>query len=180
VGGKFFAEAGQKEVYYVLGRTLALLRPELVLTQAMAPERLEAVVQAAISLTGGPVRKDIPPPVLDAERKILEKALSEPAKAALARIVREYLKNSAPTDLRRFMEAAELTAVRTGAFVAADMGPVKKMVSGEAGAAFRIQPKDKLRDLMQFSVSEDLRSLRSAVGVQVEVTPQTGSTARRA
>jgi len=28
VGGKFFSETGQKEVYYMLGRSLALMRPE--------------------------------------------------------------------------------------------------------------------------------------------------------
>jgi tetratricopeptide (TPR) repeat protein len=180
VGGKFFAEAGQKEVYYLLGRTLALVRPELVLTQAMAPERLEVVLQAAVALSGGPVRQGIPPQTLEAERKILDRALSEPARAALSRMVREYLKIATPKDIRRYMEAAELTAVRAGAFVAGEMEPVRRMVSGENGAAFRVQAKEKIRDLMVFSVSEDLRALRSAVGVQVEVGAPGTPVARRA
>src|SRR5262249_39091797 len=49
VGGKFFSEPGQKEIYYLLARTLALVRPELALSQRLAPARLEALFQAAIS-----------------------------------------------------------------------------------------------------------------------------------
>ncbi|HLM45233.1 MAG TPA: tetratricopeptide repeat protein, partial [Myxococcaceae bacterium] len=50
VGRKFFDEQGQKEVYYLLGRTLALARPELAFSQRLAPDRLEALLQAALSL----------------------------------------------------------------------------------------------------------------------------------
>jgi tetratricopeptide (TPR) repeat protein len=169
VGGKFFAESGQKEVYYLLGRTLTLARPELILTQSMAPERLEGVLAAAVALSGGQMRTGVPPQQLEDERRLLEKALSEPARAALARLVREYLKVAKPDDVRRYLEAAELTAARAGAFAAGELEAVRKAVSGELGAAYRIQPKEKLRDLMVFSVSDDLRALRAAVGIQLEV-----------
>jgi tetratricopeptide (TPR) repeat protein len=169
VGGKFFSETGQKEVYYMLGRSLALLRPELALSQRLSAERLEAVFQAALSLSVDRFRFTADPRALDAERRVLEKTLPEPARAALSRVTREYVKSATPNDLRNYLEGAELSAVRTGLFVAGEIEPVKKMVLGENGAAFRVQPRSKIRDLMVFALGEDLHALRVAVGTHVEV-----------
>lgn len=169
VGGKFFSETGQKEVYYLLGRSLALMRPELALSQRLSAERLEAVFQAALSLSVDRFRFTADPRALDAERRVLEKALPEPARAALSRVTREYVKTATPNDLRNYLEGAELSGVRTGMFVAGEIEPVKKMVLGETGAAFRVQARSKIRDLMVFALGEDLHALRVAVGTHVEV-----------
>ncbi|MGQ0507405.1 MAG: tetratricopeptide repeat protein [Myxococcaceae bacterium] len=169
VGGKFFSESGQKEVYYLLGRTMALLRPELALSQRLSAERLEAVFQAAISMSVPNFRFTADPTARNNERRALEKALPEPARAALARVTQEYVRTATPNDLRAYLEGAELTAVRAGLFVAGEVEPVKKMVMGESGATFRVPSRSKIRDLMVFALSEDLHALRAAVGTQVEV-----------
>lgn len=169
VGGKFFSETGQKEIYYLLGRTMALLRPELALTQRLSVERLEAVLQAAISLSVDRFRFTADLRVIDVERKALEKHLTEQARTALARITKEYVKVATPNDLRNYLEGAELSATRAGAFVAGEIEPVRKMVMAETGSAFRVQPRSKIRDLMVFALGEDLHALRVAVGTNVEV-----------
>ncbi|MBS1151710.1 MAG: agmK, partial [Myxococcaceae bacterium] len=169
VGGKFFSETGQKEVYYMLGRAMALLRPELALSQRLSGERLEAVFQAALSLSVDRFRFTADPRALDTERRALEKALTEQARTALARITKEYVKQATTNDLRNYLEGAELTAVRTGLFVAGEIEPVKKMVMGETGSMFRVQTRSKIRDLMVFALSDDLHALRVAAGTNVEV-----------
>jgi tetratricopeptide (TPR) repeat protein len=168
-GGKFFSETGQREVYYLLGRTMALLRPELALTQRLTGERLEAVMQAAISLSVDRFRFSADPRALDAERRNLERHLQPQAREALARVTREYVKVATPNDLRNFLEGAELSATRTGAFVAGEIEPVKRMVLSETGPSFRVQPRSKIRDLLVFALSDDLHALRVAVGTNVEV-----------
>ncbi|MDY7229820.1 tetratricopeptide repeat protein [Hyalangium rubrum] len=169
VGGKFFAEQGQKEVYYLLGRTLALARPELAFSQRLAPDRLEALLQAALSLVVGQIRPTADPRHFDEARRTLEKSLSEPARAALAKVARAYLPTATPTDVRTWLEGVELTAARAGLFAAGELEPVKRMVTGETGSSFRITPPNKLRDLLVFATSEDLHDLRVAVGTHVEV-----------
>ncbi|HEX8439664.1 tetratricopeptide repeat protein [Archangium sp.] len=168
-GGRFFAEQGQKEAYYLLGRTLALVRPELAFSQRLAPERLEAVVQAALSLVVPNLRFTVDPRLVDAERKLLEKSFNDPARAALAKVARVYLPAATPTDVRQYLEGAELTATRAGFFAAGECEPVKRMVMGETGSAFRVAPKTKLKELLLFATSEELRELRVAVGTDVEV-----------
>lgn len=169
VGGKYFGEPGQKEVQYLLARTMALLRPELVLTQRLSPERLEAVLQAAITLSVPSFRPTVHPQALDGERQQLLKAVPEPMRAQLARAVAEYLRRATPGDFKAYLEGAELTATRCGLLVASDLEPVKKMVVAESGAAYRVSSKVKLRELMTFALSEDLHALRAAVGISVEV-----------
>jgi golgin subfamily B member 1 len=169
VGGKFFGEAGQREAYYLLGRTMALLRPELVMTARVSAERLESIMQAAISLSVDRFRFTADLRAIDTERKLLERALSEQARSALARVTREYVKDATPNDLRNYLEGAELTAVRAGAFVAGEIEPVKRMIMAETGSAYRVQPRSKIRDLMVFALGDDLHALRVAVGTSVEV-----------
>ena len=168
-GGKFFSETGQREVYYLLGRTMTLLRPELALTQRLSGERLEAVMQAAISLSVDRFRFTADLRAIDTERKALEKHLTPQARDALARVTREYVKVATPNDLRNFLEGAELSATRAGAFVAGEIEPVKRMVMAETGANFRVQPRSKIRDLLVFALGDDLHALRVAVGINVEV-----------
>ena len=174
VGGKFFSEQGQKEVYYWLGRNFALMRPELALSQRLSFDRLDALLQAAITLSTNQYAFTANPRAIEAERAALEKALGEPARVALDRIVRQYLAGATPGDLASFIEGAELTATRAGLFVAGEMEPVKKMVLGETGAAYRVPAARKIRDLMVFAISEDLRALRHVVGTQVEVPTRKG------
>jgi hypothetical protein len=87
----------------------------------------------------------------------------------LARVTKEYVKVATPNDLRNYLEGAELSATRAGAFVAGEIEPVRKMVMAETGSAFRVQPRSKIRDLMVFALGEDLHALRVAVGTNVEV-----------
>jgi len=169
VGGKFFSEPGQKEIYYLLARTLALVRPELALSQRLAPGRLEALFQAAISLSVPAFHFTADPRAIEVERNLLGRALPEPARVALERVTREYVRSAKPTDLHDYLEGAELTGLRAGLFVTGDVEPVKKMVMGETGAAYRVEGGSKLRHLMVFAVSEDLHALRAAVGTQVEI-----------
>jgi hypothetical protein len=169
LGGKFFQETGSKELQYLVGRTLALLRPELALTQRLSAGRLEAVLQAAISLSVDRFRFTADHSAIDAERKQLEKVLTQQAREALARVTRAYVPVATPNDLRNYLEGVELSATRAGALVAGDIEPVKKMVLAETGGAFRVPPRSKIRDLMVFGLGEDLHVLRNAIGTSVEV-----------
>ncbi|MBM7117671.1 tetratricopeptide repeat protein [Archangium primigenium] len=168
-GGRFFAEQGQKEAYYMLGRAFALARPELAWSQRLAPERLEAVVQAALSLVVPNLRLTVDPRGVDAERRVLEKGFSEQGRAALAKVARVYVPVATPADVRQYFDHVELTAARAGLLAAGECEPVKRMVLEETGSAFRVTPKAKLKELLVFATSEELRELRVAIGTDVEV-----------
>ncbi|HMK74061.1 MAG TPA: tetratricopeptide repeat protein, partial [Myxococcaceae bacterium] len=170
VGGRFFNEPpGQKDTYALLGRTLAGLRPELVLAQRLLPEQLEAMFQAALALAGFSWRWTAPAAVIESERQKLEPVLTEPARVALMRAAQEVARRGGADSVKDYLEGVELTGVRCALFVAGDVEAVKRLVQGESGSAFRVPGKAKIRELMSFAVSEDLAALRTAVGTAVEV-----------
>jgi hypothetical protein len=106
---------------------------------------------------------------LDEMRRALDRGLTPQGKAALAREVAAWMPNSSKETLATYLEGAELTAVRSGLFVAGEAEAVKRMVMGENGTAFRVPPRTKVRELMVFALSEDLHALRVAAGTSVEV-----------
>ena len=117
----------------------------------------------------GQIRPTADPRHFAEARQLLEKNLSELARAALAKVARAYLPTATPTDVRTWLVGVELTAARAGLFAAGEMEPVKRVVTGETGSSYRVMPRDKLRDLLVFATSEDLHDLRVAVGTHVEV-----------
>ncbi len=174
VGGKFFGDPQAKDTHAQLGRTLALLRPELIFGSRFAPNRLEAVYQAAVALAGYETRWTAPMPVIEGEREALASVLTEPLRAALTRLVPEVLRRAGADPVREYLEGVELTGVRCALFAAGDVEAVKKLVQGETGASYRVLGKVKIRELMTFAVSEDLAVLRQAVGSNVEVPVRKG------
>ena len=176
VGGRFFPvdtnELVQKELLYGLGRAFALIRPELALSQRMPADRLEALFQAAVTLSVPRYRVTADPKAVEELRRLLEKSLTPQAKVALGREVAAWAQNGTADDLRHYLDGAELTAVRTGLFVAGEMEAARRAVAGETGGAYRVPVRTKIQDLLVFALSEDLHALRVAVGTSVEIAPR--------
>src|SRR5262249_48275487 len=124
---------------------------------------------AAILLVAPSFRVTADPRLVEQERRNLEKMLTDPAKGALARLVRTYLKEQALGDIRAFIEGAELTANRAGALLAGNIDLVKAMTEKDPGMATKLPLRSRIRDLMVFCLSEEYAQLRDALGVSVEV-----------
>src|SRR5690606_4361854 len=169
VGGRFFGESGQKDVLYLLGQKMTYLRPEFALTQWVPPERLEAIIQAAMTLVVPNYRVTMDLRSVDAERQALHKVLSEPARAHLAQLARAWLPTAGPGSVRAYIEGADLTAARAGYFAAGDAQTVRQAIQAESGAGQRTPAGVRLRELTTFGVSDDLRALRQAAGVDVQI-----------
>ena len=168
-GGMIFKQSQQKELQFHVGKALAFARPELALARVLPLERLEAIFQAAIVLMAPSYKVTADPRQVDAERRNLEKTLTEPAKQALARLVRAYLKVQTLGDVRAFVEGAELTANRAGALLCTNIEAAKGVLEKEQGTIVRLPLRSKIRDLMVFCLSAEYAQLREALGISVVV-----------
>ena len=168
-GGLLFKQSQQKELQFHVGKALAFARPELALARLLPLERLEAVFQAAIALMAPAYKVTADPRVVEQERRNLEKALTEPAKQALARLVRGYLKSQSLGDVRAFVEGAELTANRAGTLLSGSVEAAKAVIEKEQGTVVRLPLRSKIRDLMVFALSSEFFQLREALGLSVVV-----------
>lgn len=168
-GGVLFKQSNQKELQFHIAKALAFARPELALARLLPLERLEAVFQAALVLMAPAYKVTADPRLVEQERRNLEKTLTEPAKQALARLVRAYLKSQTLGDVRAFVEGAELTANRAGALLATNIEAAKAVIEKDGGTMVKLPLRSKIRDLMVFCLSSEFAQLREALGISVVV-----------
>ena len=74
-----------------------------------------------------------------------------------------------PGDVRAYMDGAELTSNRAGALLAGDLEVVKRMVLSEKAQVSKLRDETKVKDLVQFCVSDDFAELREQLGLSVVV-----------
>ncbi|MBI5542804.1 MAG: tetratricopeptide repeat protein, partial [Deltaproteobacteria bacterium] len=167
-GGKLFSEQAQKELYFFLGKTMAFARPELALARLLPAEKLDAVFQAAV-ISGVPsFRPTADPRAIDQEMRVIER-LEPQFRTALARLGREYVNSASGTNIRDYVEGAELTANRVGALISTDVEAAKNALSKDVGAAAKLPLRARIRDLMMFCLSKEHLELRGALGLKIEI-----------
>lgn len=74
----------------------------------------------------------------------------------------------ARADVKRWLQAVELTSCRSGFLVCNDLETAAKMVTqlGAQGPV-NLPPKEKVKELVLFSVSEEYFRLREHLGIRI-------------
>jgi len=169
-GEEYFKERPKKELWFAIGKALAFARPELTLARLMPHDQLEVVFQAACSL--GTSRFVVTADAAQVERvkRQLAKALPPASQAQLLKVLaRKYTEVQHPGDVRAYMDGCELTSNRVGALLAGDLEVARKGAVGEKAQVSKLREETRLRDLVQFCLSEDWSALRAHLGLSVVV-----------
>ena len=82
-------------------------------------------------------------------------------------VVQKWMEDGAKADLKRWMQAIEITACRAGLLLCADLEIAKKIISAEPQLPGDLGAADKMKELLVFSVSEQYFALRKALGIAV-------------
>jgi golgin subfamily B member 1 len=82
-------------------------------------------------------------------------------------VVQKFVEDGAQADLKRWMQAIEITAARTGLLLCADLEIAKKIVAAEPQLPGDLPPAEKMKELIIFSVSEQYFTLRKTLGIAV-------------
>jgi tetratricopeptide (TPR) repeat protein len=165
-----FQERPKKELWFAIGKAMSFARPELLLARLMPHDQLEVVFQAACSLGTSRFVVTADSHQVEKVRRQLAKALPPAAQAkALKLLARRYCELQHPGDVRAYMDGCELTSNRVGALLAGDLEVAKKGVLAEKAQVSKLREEMRLRDLVQFCLSEDWSALRSHLGLSVVV-----------
>jgi golgin subfamily B member 1 len=108
-----------------------------------------------------------PSGVLDSTIATLAKSLTPPAREQLAALVRKFIQNTGEADIKKWVNAVEMTACRTGFLLCNDIQSAARMIQNQAAAVGDIPAKEKIKELVLFSVSEQYFRLRSSLGVTI-------------
>ena len=90
---------------------------------------------------------------------------------ALRAVCRKFIEDQGGrADLKVWMQMVEVTATRAGFLVCNDLEVARRMIQAlPPEGAIDLPPKDKLKELVLFSVSESYFRLREALGIQIQV-----------
>jgi hypothetical protein len=86
---------------------------------------------------------------------------------SLRLVVNRFVEDGARADLKRWMQATEITAARAGLLLCADLDIAKKIISAEQQLPGDLPPQEKMKELLVFSVSEQYLALRKTLGIAV-------------
>jgi tetratricopeptide (TPR) repeat protein len=86
---------------------------------------------------------------------------------SLKLVVQKWIEDGAKADLKRWIQAIEITASRAGLLLCADLEIAKKIIGAEPQLPGDLPPAEKMKELLVFSVSEQYFALRKMLGIAV-------------
>jgi tetratricopeptide (TPR) repeat protein len=165
-GGTLLSGFSPPDLMFVSGRHLSDYRPEHYIRSMLNTNtELKTVLLAALRIAEVIPSSD--PAVDETARQILTKM--QPAnRDALRTLGRRFVDAGAKTNIKRWLQAVELTSCRAGFLVCNDLETAARMVTQlPAAGPVDLPPKEKVKELVLFSVSEEYFTLRERLGIRI-------------
>ncbi len=129
-----------------------------------SPQALKQVLMACMHGVGLPVQGDVA--ALDQISREIFGRMQPAARDQLRSLLHAFIEAGGSTDVKRWVAASELTAYRVGLLLSGDLRIAGEMISQEQaplGVGSTISPRDKIKELVLYSISEDYFAARQAL-----------------
>ena len=160
-----------QDLLFIVGKHLAMYRGEhYIKTLFPTVTELTVLLFAGIKL----VAPDAPSPP-DIDKQIMGTAQQlrsfiQPVQLeGLRMVVKKFLADGAKTNVKRWVQTVEITSNRAGLLLCGDLEIAKKIIAAEPQQPGDLTAQEKLKELLQFSVSEQYHALRNALGITIAV-----------
>jgi tetratricopeptide (TPR) repeat protein len=172
IGKGIEQRASEVELVFEMAKRMAFLRPERFVRAAVpSVPALDIALRAALALGGSPLLGGA---VGDVERLAgdLRRVVSKPVVDQLAVVGKHFMaaKGAAvdvAVDVQSWMGAVDLTSARVGFSLTGDLAAAARVISTEPTAFSPVAPRQRLKDLLAFSVSEEYFAVRKFLGLEV-------------
>jgi tetratricopeptide (TPR) repeat protein len=169
VGAELLQGRGDKELAFPIARYLTMLKPEHYLRLTIQTNtELGIAFLAAVKL----VQPNFPAPpnqaatveqYLAAMRTTVRPEWHE----QLALVVQSFIKTKGQIDLQRWSQAVDLTAHRAGFLLCNDLALAARFIQMEPATVGGMSAKDKIKELVLYSISEEYFDLRQHLGITI-------------
>jgi tetratricopeptide (TPR) repeat protein len=171
VGSGLLQGRPEKDLAYVVGKRLTLMRPEhLVRWPHVVPTvaELRVVFLAALKLVqpNAGIRPELQQSV-GQYLALLRKTVPPQLMEQLAVVVQRFLETKEEADLHVWSNAVDYTSTRAGYLMCGDLDVAARLVQTEPVAVGSVEPKEKIRDLIQWTVSDEYFALREHLGLTI-------------
>ncbi|MCA9586560.1 MAG: tetratricopeptide repeat protein [Myxococcales bacterium] len=160
------AEATADAIIFHAGKRLAERRPELA-ARAFFPSvpDLTGLLAGAVRVGTGERSRDPNAAQLDAQ---LMSVLAPNEHEAIRSIVMRATSEGAQLDVRRWLQAADLSSMRAALLLAGDVVMARRAMASDPQTPGDLPPRERIGELFLFATSDLYADLRGAIGVAVE------------
>jgi len=161
----------EKELAYIIAKKLTFMRPDhFVRWPHVVPTvgELKFVFLAALKLVQP--KFEVKADSAQGVAQYLEwfkKMVPAQQHEQLGAIVQRFVANKGEADIHKWANAVDMTATRMGFLICNDLEIATRMVQTEPVSIGVADPKDKIRDLVLWSVSDEYFALREHLGLQI-------------
>ncbi|MFZ1864320.1 MAG: tetratricopeptide repeat protein [Polyangiales bacterium] len=155
------------DLAFVCGRHLTYYRAEhFIRTMYHSHTELRTLLLAAMRLVnmgGGDAS-------VDSTAKQLAKYMDQSHVDVLKRVVRKFVDSGGQADVKRWMQATEVTSLRAGLLLCDDVDTAVRMIQQiPSESTADLAPRDKVKEIVLYSISESYFQLREQLGIQIKV-----------
>jgi hypothetical protein len=97
----------------------------------------------------------------------LTKHMQPVQRESLKIVVQRWMEDGAKADLKRWIQAIEITACRAGLLLCSDLEIAKNIIAAEPQLPGDLPQADKVKELLIYSVSEQYFAVRKGLGIAV-------------
>ena len=166
-GNSLLSGVSPLDVMFIVAKHLTYYRGEhYIRTMFQTKDEMKMVLLAAMQIAGVATGDA----AVDQWAKQIRSNMQPADMELLNSIGKRFVDAGARTDIKKWMRMVELTACRTGFLLANDLGIAARMIQAEPPmGAVDLTPKEKIDEMVRFSVSDEYFRLREALGIQVQV-----------
>lgn len=159
----------EREVAFLSARRLTFMRPEYYLKMLLPTNtELKVVVLSALAMLNP--RFPIPPDLVATVQQYvpeMQKRMPPHAMEQLGLVVQKFIQAAPEINLAKWGHAADAVSHRAGFVVCGDLEVAARMVSAEPVTVGGPQVKDKIKELVLYSISEEFFAVRAQMGLTI-------------
>mgnify|MGYP000860176330 CR=1 FL=1 len=174
VGSDMLTGHDEREVAFYIGRQLSFLHPMHFLAAVKNLTELKIFLAAALKFSRPDTQIGAGADIVLQLVRLIERRMPQQQKNQLAKLVEEMMSRDPSMDFGRMFEeyfrGLEATALRAGVLVSGNVQTVLNILRSEEVSFSGMSQKDRLDEIIRFTLSEDHFVLRRALGVAVEAS----------
>jgi hypothetical protein len=160
-----------QDLLFIVGKHLTYYRPEHYIRRVLPSHaELEMLVLSAIKITMPETQlPEDKTGFLEQYINVLHPELEPVEREHLTKVVELFVTKTEVVDIKKWVQCVELTGCRAGFLLCNDLEVAARMIQLENVTEGDLSPKDKINELVLFSVSEEYFRLREHLGITIAV-----------
>jgi golgin subfamily B member 1 len=166
-GSALLSGVNPLEVIFIVGKHLSYYRGEhYIRAMFQTKDELKLVLAAGMQIAG----VEISDPTVDQTAKQIRANMQPADLELLNSIGKRFVESGARTDIKKWMRMVELSGCRAGFLLCNNLEIAARMIQAEPPmGAVDLTPKEKIEEVLLFSVSDQYFQLREALGIKISV-----------